>query len=120
MAKNKEKALEILVSGEYSSYEEVAQRLKISAKTLYNWRNEDEFADEYDRRIKIKIGGAAAKALRKQEKLLTSKNDMVAHLAAKDILDRAGFGADTGINIKSFSPVQIIDNIPGDVDDTAG
>lgn len=116
MAKNKEKALEILVSGEYSSYEEVAQRLQISAKTLYNWRNEEEFADEYDRRIKIKIGGAAAKALRKQEKLLASKNDMVAHLAAKDILDRAGFGADTGINIKSFTPVQIIDDIPGDVD----
>ena len=34
---------------------------------------------------------AAPKAFRKQMALLNSKNDMVAHLAAKDIMDRAGF-----------------------------
>ena len=34
---------------------------------------------------------AAPKAFRKQLSLLNSKNEMVAHLAAKDILDRAGF-----------------------------
>ena len=113
----KAKALDLLVSGEFSSYEDLAKRLKISPKTLYNWRNEEEFAEEYERRLRIKIGGIAARALRKQEKLIDAHSEMVAHLAAKDILDRAGFGADTGINIKSFTPVQIIDDIPGDVDD---
>ena len=33
---------------------------------------------------------AAPKAFRKQEKLLNSKNEMVAYLAAKDLMDRAG------------------------------
>ena len=34
---------------------------------------------------------SAPRAFRKQLSLLNSKNDMVAHLAAKDILDRSGF-----------------------------
>ena len=47
---------------------------------------------------------AAPKAFRKQLSLLNSKNDMVAHLAAKDIMDRAGFNP--------------IDKVEADVDTT--
>lgn len=111
MTGKKEKALILLVSGDLR-LSEIAKRLKISEKTLYNWRQEDEFDSELRRRLHIKMGTAAAAALRTQSSLLNSKSDMVKHLAAKDILDRAGYVPDNNININSSDIVQIINDIP--------
>ena len=107
------RAVEMLVSGEFKLYE-IAEELKISEKTLYNWRCEEEFDAEYRRRMNIKIGRIAGKALKTQEELLESRSDMVKHLAAKDILDRAGYTPDSNINIHGDAAVQIIDDIPND------
>lgn len=112
MTLKQRKALEIIVSGEFKTYEELSNRLKISPKTLYNWRQDEEFSNELDRRMKIKISMLAARALERQAKLLNANSEMVSHLAAKDLLDRAGFGADNNINIKSSEPIRIIDDIP--------
>ncbi len=106
------KALEILVRGEFDNYDDVAAELKISPRTLYNWRNDDEFAAELERRLKIKLGGIAPRALHRQEELLEAKSEMVAHLAAKDILDRAGLTAENVVKIEGMEPVRIINNIP--------
>lgn len=116
MTGKKEKAMAMLISGDYK-LSEIAAKLKITEKTLYNWRQEDEFEAELKRRLNIKVGTLAAKALRTQSELLRSKSDMVKHLAAKDILDRAGYNADNKIQINGGSPVQIINDIPRGEDD---
>lgn len=119
MTGKKEKALVMLISGDLK-LSEIARKLKISEKTLYNWRQEEEFDGELRRRLNIKIGTVAAAALRTQSELLKSRSDMVKHLAAKDILDRAGYVPDSNININGNEVVQIIDDIPrGDGDDKA-
>ena len=71
---------------------ELAAVLNVSEKTISQWKNKNtEFQDEYNALVRSKIQYAATEALETQMKLLQSKNDMVAHLAAKDLMDRAGF-----------------------------
>lgn len=71
---------------------DLAAALNISEKTLSLWKNKNpEFQDEYNALVRSKIQYAATEALETQMKLLQSRNDMVAHLAAKDLMDRAGF-----------------------------
>ncbi len=113
------KAVLMLVSGEYS-LKKIAEELKISEKTLYNWRNEEEFAAEVEKRTRLKISALANKALKKQEELLDCRSSMVAHLAAKDIMDRAGYNANNKIQLNNDAPVQIINNIPRKGDGDAG
>ena len=70
---------------------ELAEELKVSEKTISQWKNKNaEFQNEYNTLVRSKIQYAAAQALGKQIELLQSSNDMVAHLAAKDLMDRAG------------------------------
>ena len=71
---------------------ELAEALGVTEKTISQWKHKDtEFQSEYNALVKSKIQYAASQALEKQIQLLDSKNDMVAHLAAKDLIDRAGF-----------------------------
>lgn len=71
---------------------ELADALNVTEKTISQWKNKNtEFQDEYNALVKSKIQYAATQALGKQIELLQSRNDMVAHLAAKDLMDRAGF-----------------------------
>lgn len=116
MSGKKAKALAMLVSGDFK-LSEIAKELKISEKTLYNWRQEEEFDAELKRRMNIKVGTIAARALHVQSELLKSKSEMVKHLAAKDILDRAGYNADSKVQINGGAPVQIINDIPRGGDD---
>lgn len=104
-----EKAIEMLIEGD-KSFSEIAGELKITLKTLYNWRQSEEFAEEFKKKMRLKISGAAPKAFRKMEQLLDS-NPMVAHLSAKDILDRSGYSPEETVNINSTAPIQIIDDI---------
>lgn len=107
-----EKAIAMLVDGGLS-YGEIADTLKISEKTLYNWRKDEEFAEALREKLRLRISGIAPKALRRMEKLMDgAKNEMVSHLSAKDLLDRAGFGAENTVNINGGTPVQIINDIP--------
>lgn len=111
MLKGKQlKAIDLLVEGE-KSYAEIAEGLKITPKTLYNWRQNDEFHNEFTRKMRLRISGAAPKALRKMETLLDSKNEMVSHLSAKDLLDRSGYAPEDTVNINGAAAVQIIDDI---------
>ena len=111
MSGKRAKALAMLVSGDYS-LKQIADKLKISEKTLYNWRQEEEFDSELKRRLNIKIGTVTAKALKVQEDMLESHSDMIKHLAAKDLLDRGGFGATNNVKIDADSKVVIVDDIP--------
>lgn len=71
---------------------ELAEALGVTEKTISQWKHKnEEFQAEYNSLVRSKIQYAASQALEKQIQLLDSKNDMVAHLAAKDLVDRAGF-----------------------------
>lgn len=73
---------------------ELAETLKVSEKTISQWKNHNaDFQAEYKSLVDSKLQYAAAQALEKQISLLESRNDMVAHLAAKDLLDRSGFNS---------------------------
>ena len=85
------KCLELMIKGEMTD-KEIAKAINISQKTICDWKkNCKEFQDEYNSLMRRSLQYAAPKAFRKQMALLNSESDMVAHLAAKDIMDRAGF-----------------------------
>ena len=85
------KCLQMMIQGDKTD-REIAQAINITPKTICEWKkNCKEFQDEYNALMRNALQYAAPKAFRKQMELLKSRNDMVAHLAAKDIMDRAGF-----------------------------
>lgn len=119
MKGKKKKALAMLVSGDLT-LSEIAQSLEISEKTLYNWRKDPDFEQEYneqlneiERRIKRRIRRMVDTALTRQELILEkSRNDNAAAIVAKDVLDRAGYAPDNNVNINGDGVVQIINDIP--------
>ena len=85
------KCLELMIQGDMTD-KDIAEAIDVAQKTICDWKkNCKEFQDEYNSLMRRSLQYAAPKAFRKQMSLLDSKNDMVAHLAAKDIMDRAGF-----------------------------
>lgn len=85
------KCLELMIQGTMTD-KDIAEAINITQKTICVWKKDcKEFQDEYNSLMRRSLQYAAPKAFRKQMALLESKNDMVAHLAAKDIMDRAGF-----------------------------
>ena len=85
------KCLELMIQGNMTD-KKIAEAIDVAQKTICEWKkNNKEFQDEYNSLMRSSLQYAAPKAFRKQMALLDSKNDMVAHLAAKDIMDRAGF-----------------------------
>lgn len=84
--------LKLMMQNPKISGKELAEALKVTEKTISQWKNRNaEFQEEYNTLVRSKIQYAATQALGKQIDLLQSRNDMVAHLAAKDLMDRAGF-----------------------------
>ncbi len=55
MALNKKQriALELLTSGEGLSYKEIAERADVSPKTLWNWRNGNDFTEFQEELAKL-------------------------------------------------------------------
>ena len=85
------KCLELMIQGNMTD-KAISEAINVAQKTICDWKkNSKEFQDEYNSLMRSSLQYAAPKAFRKQMALLDSKNDMVAHLAAKDIMDRAGF-----------------------------
>lgn len=85
------KCLELMIQGNMTD-KDIAAAINVAQKTICDWKkNCKEFQDEYNSLMRRSLQYAAPKAFRKQMSLLDSNNDMVAHLAAKDIMDRAGF-----------------------------
>lgn len=95
------KCLEFMIRGNMTD-KEIAEAINVSQKTICEWKKKNtEFQDEYNALMRNSLQYAAPKAFRKQLSLLESKNDMVAHLAAKDIMDRAGFSPVDKIDLKA-------------------
>lgn len=85
------KCLQLMIQGNMTD-RDIAEAINVAPKTICEWKKKNvEFQDEFNALMRNGLQYAAPKAFRKQLALLESKNDMVAHLAAKDIMDRAGF-----------------------------
>lgn len=82
------KAIELLYQGELTRAE-IAEILKVSDRTIYNWIKDPDFIEEYNKRIKIEYSLMVGRASRKMSKLLNAKSEHVQFLSAKNILDRS-------------------------------
>lgn len=83
-------ALRLMVQGDMKQVD-IAERVKVSEQTICNWKKNDEFMAEYDSMLRSLMNGVAAKAFRTHTNLLDARSEMVRYMAAKDILDRAGY-----------------------------
>lgn len=83
------KCIEYMIEGNLKD-KEIAEKINVAPKTICEWKKQKEFQEEYDRQIRENIRYAAGKAFNRQKQLLKSRG-MVAFMASKDILDRAGF-----------------------------
>ncbi|MEB9610565.1 phBC6A51 family helix-turn-helix protein [Bacillus cereus] len=86
--KKQMKAIELLYQGELTRAE-IAEILKVSDRTIYNWIKDPDFIEEYNKRIKIEYSLMVGRASRKMSKLLNAKSEHVQFLSAKNILDRS-------------------------------
>lgn len=100
MLKKKQKmALELFLEGELNQ-KEIAQQIGVTEQTIVNWKKNEEFITEFNDAIKGKLHTAAGKALKRELELLKrADSDSVSLNAAKDILDRAGFKADSLVKL---------------------
>lgn len=104
------KCLQMMIRGEMTD-REIAAAINVTPKTICEWKKRcPEFQDEFNALMRNGLQYAAPKAFRKQMALLESKNDMVAHLAAKDIMDRAGFQPTEKVELEGSLGVTIIDD----------
>lgn len=104
------KCLEIMILGDKTD-KEIAQAINVSQKTICTWKKQEEFVEEYNSMMRTCLQYAAPKAFQRQLSLLNSKNAAVAHMAAKDLLDRAGFRAEEKLSLGGSVPVQIVDDL---------
>ncbi len=80
---------------------DIAKELKVSEQTICAWKNDTEFVNEYEKRVREGIRSLVPKALKTASALLESKNDSVRYQVAKDILDRSGYKPTNEVDIKS-------------------
>lgn len=100
------KCLELMAEGNLMD-KEIAAIVKVTQQTICNWKKDKEFKKAYNEFVQNRIQFAASKAFKKQERLLESKVDMVAHLAAKDLMDRAGFKPEDRVALEADMELNI-------------
>lgn len=81
------KAVALLFDGK--TKKEIAEELKVTEKTIYNWRQLEEFKKELQKLSNDYLTEIRANLIKNQEKLaLSAKSEMVKFSATKDLLDR--------------------------------
>ena len=103
------KCIEMLLEGD-KTQKQIASELKVSENTIGNWKKNEEFDAEYTASLKLAMKGVATKAFKTEIKLLSARSEMVRLMAAKDLLDRAGFKPDDNVNVNGVGRVVIIDD----------
>lgn len=118
--KTHNRAIELLFEGKLTR-EEIAEQIGKSPKTLYNWEQDEDFQEAFDKAKKederhnwLRIRRLSRKALEVQEKIMDkSRNDMARASVAADVLNRAGYAPDQNVNVNAGAVVEIIDDISG-------
>lgn len=102
------KAIELMLTTDFSM-QEIADSVKVSRRTLYNWIDDIDFSfaykreeNELKRRNRRHIDELVKDAIDRQKMILTkSRNDTAAAAVAKDVLDRAGYAPEQNVNINA-------------------
>lgn len=102
------KCIEMLVFGNQTQ-RQIASSLHVTEATICNWKKNDEFMAEYTFALKNSMKEVAAKAFHTEMALLKARSESVRLMAAKDILDRAGFKPDDNINLNGEAVVLVDD-----------
>lgn len=102
------KCVELMAAGG-STQREIAERLHVTEATICNWKKNGEFMAEYASALKNSMREVAAKAFCVEKALLKARSESVRLMAAKDILDRAGFKPDDNINLNGEAVVLVND-----------
>lgn len=103
------KCIELLVAGDRTQ-KQIAETLHVTEATICNWKKNEEFISEYTSSLKSSMKDVAAKAFNTEISLLKARSEMVRLMAAKDILDRAGFKPDDNVNLIGSGTVVIVDD----------
>lgn len=104
------KCIELMVN-ENRTQKDIAKEINVAEKTISAWKKNEDFIKAYDDAIKSALRYASAKALKKQIRLIDSKNQQIAHLAAKDILDRGGYKSEDKVELEAKVVPKIIDDL---------
>jgi hypothetical protein len=89
-------AIEFLMDNPNLSYEATAEMLGIARKTLYNWRHNELFKNELDKRLKDRWKDSERLAIDTMVELCKTGN----YNATKYILDSLGYSAPNKIEVK--------------------
>lgn len=103
------KCIELMITGDRTQ-KEIAEILHVSEATICNWKKNEDFMSEYTSSLKHSMKDVAAKAFQTEVMLLKARSEMVRLMAAKDILDRAGFKPDDNVNVNGVGTVVIVDD----------
>lgn len=71
--------------------QEIAEELDVANNAISRWMNREDFQEELRNEMHRGFNSLAIKARRKLEKLIDSKNDVVALGACKEVLNKAGY-----------------------------
>ncbi|MBO0473254.1 helix-turn-helix domain-containing protein [Enterococcus ureasiticus] len=112
--KKHQKAIHMLFEGSLKR-REIAEELKVSEQTLYNWLKDEDFTKAYDEYVQQIMGKSSGKALNTMLKLMNARSEMVRFNAAKDILDRGGYAPVTKQEVTNIQTPVFEDDI-GDED----
>lgn len=102
------KCIEMLVAGNQKQ-KEIAAKLHVAEATICNWKKNAEFMAEYTSLLKSGMKDAAVKAFHTEIALLKARSESVRLMAARDILDRAGFKPDDNINLNGDAVILVND-----------
>ena len=100
-------AIEFLMDNPDLSYEAAAEMLGIARKTLYNWRHNELFKNELDRRLKDRWKDSERLAIDTMINLCKIGD----FKAAKYILDYQGYGAPNKVEVQGNIPLVISNDL---------
>ena len=106
LSSKQRKCVELMALGDRTQ-KEIAEQLRITEATICNWKKNEDFQMEYIEFVRRNLSGAVAKAFNVEISLLNARSEMVRLLAAKDVLDRAGFKPEDNVNLNTDMDLHI-------------
>lgn len=91
MLNEKQQKCIFLMVSDNKTQKQIAKEIKVSENTICDWKKDQEFKNEIQKRMNDRFGSLAIQAQKELAKLLKTKNEKVKIQAIKDVLDRAGY-----------------------------
>lgn len=85
------RAIEIMVTEPYRLKGDIAKELKVRPETITAWLKREDFQQAIKEENQRCFQSMAAKAVKKLNELLDSKNEGIALAASREVLNKAGY-----------------------------